>query len=82
MSDQELIKSDLHPNEFPTEGEWKRAITDRKVMEQAFREYKAAPDSDVVTIGHHLRGERFVAIPQGANGITFHFAIVPAKELN
>lgn len=78
----ELIKSDLHPNEFPTQGEWKRAVTDRKVMEQAFMEHQPKPDSDVVTIGHALRGERFIAVPRGASAVTFHFPIIPAKEVN
>ena len=78
----EVLKAELLPHEFPTEGEWKRAITDRKVMEQAFMEHQAKPDSNVVTIGYPLRGERFVAIPRGADAITFHFTIIPPREVN
>ena len=78
----EILKAELLPHEFPTEGEWKRAITDRKVMEQAFMAHEAKPDSNVVTIGHPLRGERFVAIPRGADAVTFHFTIIPAREVN
>lgn len=81
MSEHELIRSDLTPFELPTEGEWKRACTDRKVLEQAFREYVPNPNSDTITIGHPLRGERFVAVPSGAVGVTFHFHI-PDKATN
>ena len=80
--EQELITSNLGPNDLPTEGEWKRAVTDRREMEHAFRVHEAKPDSDVVTIQYPLRGERFIAVPRGAHVVAFQFPIIPAKEVN
>ena len=78
----EIVHAELLPHEFPTEGEWKRAITDRKVMEQARMAHEAKPDSDVITISYPLRNERFVAIPRGASVIAFQFPVIPAREVN
>lgn len=73
----EVIRSDLLPHEFPTEGEWKRALVDRKVLEQAFLAHEpTSPTSDTVSITHKLRSERFVAVPKGAKAISFIFDIV------
>lgn len=73
----EIIKANLSKNEHPTEGEWKRALADRKVMEQAFTEHTPDPDSDTVSIAHKLRGERFVAVPEGAHTVGFVWKVVP-----
>lgn len=67
----EIIKAEMDRNEPPTEGEWKRALADRRVMEQAFAEHVPDPDSDTVSMAHKLRGERFIAVPKGAHTVGF-----------
>ena len=78
----EIIKATLNRNEHPTEGEWKRAIADRKVMEQAFAEHIPNPDSDTVSMAHKLRGERFIAIPEGAHTVGFVWKVTPATTID
>ncbi len=78
----EIIKAQMDRNEHPTEGEWKRAIADRNVMEQAFGEHTPNPDSDTVSIAHKLRGERFVAVPAGAHTVGFVWKIPGVEAVN
>ena len=80
--EHELLKTDLTPFELPTEGEWKRAVTDRKVMEEAFMNHEADPKSDTVSISYPLRGERFIAVPRGATVISFSFPINSSRVSN
>lgn len=76
----EIINMDLSRNEQPTEGEWKRALADRSVMETAYCQHKPDPSSDTVHIGHSLRGQRFVAVPQGATGVAFFWTVGGTKQ--
>lgn len=77
--EHELIRSDLLPHEFPTEGEWKRALVDRKVLEEAFLGHVPKPDSDVVRIEHKLRSERFIAVPRNAKAVCWLFDVDRGK---
>ena len=67
----ELVTANLGKNELPTEGEWKRAMTDRRVMENAFAEHTPSPGSEMVHMAAKLRGERFIAVPDGAHTVAF-----------
>lgn len=64
---------------LPTEGEWRRALTDVRVAEQA-RAGHVPSDADgsaeQCTVSYKLRGERFLAVPEGAIGVAFVWSLV------
>src|SRR5689334_18400495 len=80
----EIIKTDLTPNEFPTEGEWKRALADRKVFEEAYvTKLGDIPDAEPggqISLTHPLRGERLILVPAGAIGVGFIWEVGGTKQ--
>lgn len=80
----EIEHASLGPVEFPTEGEWKRAIADRKVFEEAYvvklSEVESAEPGGQFSLSHPLRGQRFVAVPAGAIGVGFIWEIGGTKQ--
>lgn len=71
----EIIRMDYGPNEQPTEGEWKRALAERRMIEKCRAEHVPDPSSNIEQITQPLRGERFVAIPQGCHSIVYLWEI-------
>lgn len=80
----EVIHMELSRNEQPTEGEWKRAIADRSVFEQAFvvklSEVENPAPGGQLSLTHPLRGQRLIAVPQGAVGVGFIWEIGGTKQ--
>jgi hypothetical protein len=80
----EVIHMELDRNELPTDGEWKRALTNRTVFEQAFvvklNEVDNPEPGGQFSLTHPLRGERIIAVPQGAIGVGFIWEIGGTKQ--
>lgn len=80
----EVIHMELSRNEQPTEGEWKRALADRSVFEQAYvvklGEIENPEPGGQISLSHALRGERILAVPQGAIGVGFIWEIGGTKQ--
>ena len=80
----EIERATLNPIEFPTEGEWKRALADRKVFEEAYvvklSEIESPEPGGQFSLSHPLRGQRFVAVPAGAIGVGFIWEIGGTKQ--
>jgi hypothetical protein len=80
----EVIHMELDRNELPTEGEWKRALTNRTVFEQAFvvklGEVDNPEPGGQFSLTHPIRGERIIAVPAGAIGVGFIWEIGGTKQ--
>lgn len=57
-------------SQAPTEAEWKRACDDRHMMEL---QCEAANKPGDYHIGMRVAGLRFVAVPEGAKAVAFHW---------